>query len=94
MVIVFSTQHEMFMNPLAAYVYPKSSVLLDRYKPLGTILVSTSAAFTRALFDSTLAALVRFPIACVNYWRFSRPFHGHFKAKKGRLIIDFGSQFS
>ena len=29
------------MNPLAAYVYSKSSVLLDRYKPLGTILVST-----------------------------------------------------
>lgn len=47
------------MNPLAAYVYSKSSVLLDRYKPLGTILVSTvtlprytalPAYFFRALF--------------------------------------------
>jgi len=30
--------HEMCMNPLAAYVYSNSSVLLDSYKPLGTIL--------------------------------------------------------
>ena len=32
------------MNPLAAYVYSNSSVLLDSYKPLGTILVSTRTA--------------------------------------------------
>ena len=49
------------MNPLAAYVYSKSSVLLDRYKPLGTILVSTVtllrytgllAVFSRAFLSS------------------------------------------
>ncbi|KAL9952708.1 hypothetical protein ACROYT_G040000 [Oculina patagonica] len=29
---------KMFMNPVAAYVYCNSSVLVDKYKPLGTIL--------------------------------------------------------
>ena len=29
------------MNPVAAFVYSNSSVLVDKYKPLGTILVSS-----------------------------------------------------
>ena len=31
----------MVMNPLAAYVYSNSSVLMDTYQPVGTILVSS-----------------------------------------------------
>lgn len=30
--------HDMVMNPLAAYVYSNSSVLMDTYQPVGTIL--------------------------------------------------------
>ena len=32
----------MFMDPIAAFVYSNSSVLVDKYNPLGTILVSLS----------------------------------------------------
>ena len=37
---LFSSQLAMFMNPVAAYMYDNSSVLVDTYKPLGTFLVS------------------------------------------------------
>ena len=44
--VIYSTdlcfsQLAMFMNPVAAFVYSNSSVLADKYKSLGTILVSS-----------------------------------------------------
>ena len=42
------------MNPVAAFVYSNSSVLVDKYKPLGTILVSSVFFFFFYMTITTL----------------------------------------